>query len=250
MDKVRILGIAGSPRHPSNSEYLLRVALEAALAIDPESIQTIFYSIKGKKFAPCYSCFDRCRELQGDCTVRDDFQELASLWHQADGIVYSVPIYHMSYPGQLHCFLDRLGNTFGQAYKPPAKGVKAVGAIAQGTHLFSGQEHTVTDLIKHAVLMGCVPVAGDLWEAYLGGGGTTHSSIATDALESLQAQGDPDAEITVKACRSLGRRVAEMALILRAGMIAHQERYRQDPRYKPFFDRLDGSLPEAYRQAE
>ncbi|MGQ9584222.1 MAG: hypothetical protein ACUVXG_02325 [Anaerolineae bacterium] len=51
----------------------------------------------------------------------------------------------------------------------------------------------------------------------------------------------------MRGCASLGRRVVEMALILREGMIAHQDRYRQDPRYRPFYDRLDGSLPEAYR---
>ncbi|MBC7293910.1 MAG: hypothetical protein H5T84_07420, partial [Thermoleophilia bacterium] len=96
------------------------------------------------------------------------------------------------------------------------------------------------------VLMGCVPVAGDLWDSYLGAGGTTRSSIAGGALEALQAQGDPDAEITVRACVSLGRRVAEMALTLRAGILAFEERYRLDPCYRPFFDRVDGTLPSAY----
>lgn len=46
MGKVAILGIAGSPRHPSNSEFLLRVALEAAQAVDPEAVETAFYSIR------------------------------------------------------------------------------------------------------------------------------------------------------------------------------------------------------------
>lgn len=249
MKRINVLGICGSPRYPSNSAFLLEEALSAARDVDPERIETEFYSIKGKKFAPCYSCFDRCRELKGGCTVKDDFQELQGKWYLADAIIYSVPIYHMSYPAQLKCFVDRLGNTFGQAYKPPSKALKAIGAIAQGTHLFSGQEESLMDIIKHTMLMGCIPVAGDPWEAYLGAGGTTHSSIGKDAIRRLYAEEECDAVTAVTASRSVGRRVAEMALILRAGLLAEEDRFREDPKYRPFFDRLNGTLPENVSQA-
>ncbi len=113
----------------------------------------------------------------GECIIKDDFQELLEKWIEADVILYSVPVYHMGMPAQLKAFLDRLGNSlFGRYVKnfsPDAvtlpRSLKVIGSIAQGAHIFSGQEHTITDLINHALIMGCVPVTGDMWEAYIGG---------------------------------------------------------------------------------
>jgi hypothetical protein len=105
------------------------------------------------------------------------------------------------------------------------------------------------DIIKHTMLLGCIPVAGDPWEAYLGAGGTTHSSIGKDAIRRLYAEEECDAVTAVTASRSVGRRVAEMALILRAGLLAEEDRFREDPKYRPFFDRLNGTLPENVSQA-
>ena len=48
--KVRVLGIAGSPRRKGNSEFLLEQALEAAKSAAPEQVETEFYSMAGKKF--------------------------------------------------------------------------------------------------------------------------------------------------------------------------------------------------------
>lgn len=45
--------------------------------------------------------------------------------------------------------------------------------IAQGMHLSSGQEHALTDLINHALVMQSIPVTGDIWESYIGAAGRT-----------------------------------------------------------------------------
>src|SRR5659263_212162 len=97
--KLKVLGICGSPRK-GNSEFLLEKAMEAATSVKLDIVECTTYSIRGKKFSPCVAC-GRCVALDGECIIKDDFQELRDLWVQADVIIYSVPIYHMGMPGQL-----------------------------------------------------------------------------------------------------------------------------------------------------
>ncbi|GFN24266.1 flavodoxin family protein [Thermanaeromonas sp. C210] len=242
---IKVLGICGSPRK-GNSQYLLEKALEAAQQVAPGEVATELYSIRGKKFAPCIGC-SRCGEKQGECIFQDDFQELREKWLEADAIIYSVPVYHMGIPAQLKAFIDRLGNSLfgryaglfeGEATLP--KSMKVVGAIAQGCHLFSGQEHTITDLINHALVMGCVPVTGDMWEAYIGAAAWTYNEGGRNVLESKENAGSLDMRVALRGAATIGRRAAELAMIIKAGGQALSERLKQDPIYRPFLDRLQG----------
>lgn len=240
---IKVLGISGSPRK-GNSQFLLDEALRSARAVSPE-VDCTAYSLRGKKFGPCLSCF-RCGELRGECVVKDDFQELRDLWVAADVVIYSLPVYHMGIPGQLKCFLDRLGNSLFGRYRhlfPPGvdglpKLLKVVGCIAQGVHLCSGQEHTITDIINHALILQCVPVTGDMWQSYIGAAGWTSNDIARDALSRQAADGQADASLLVKAARDVGRRATEFALLLREGGRGLKEILRRDPAYLPFLERL------------
>lgn len=243
MRPLNILGISGSPRK-GNSEYLLDKALDAACDSAPGA-QRQQYSVRGKKFSPCVAC-GKCGENGGTCIIKDDFAELRDLWHSADVIIYSVPVYHMSIPGQLKCFIDRLGNeTFGRYTKlfEPGKEklpklMKVVGSIAQGIHFSSGQEHTLTDLINHALLMQCIPVTGDMWQAYIGGVGWTANDPARDALEKQMDRNEYDAMLAVQSARDIGKRAAELALIIREGGIHRKMELTKDPVYKPFTDSI------------
>ncbi len=240
----RILGISGSPRK-GNSQFLLEQALQAARGVSPGNVECTLYSLRGKKFAPCVSCF-RCGDLGGECVVKDDFQELRDLWVAADVVIYSVPVYHMGVPGQLKCFLDRLGNSLFGRYRhlfPPGvdslpKMLKVVGAIAQGVHLCSGQEHAIADLINHALILQCIPVTGDMWQSYIGAAGWTSNDIARDALARQAVAGQTDAAILVRAARDVGRRAMEVALVLREGGRHLRDTLREDPAYLPFLERL------------
>ena len=89
-------------------------------------------------------------------------------------------------------------------------------------------------LINHAVLMGCVPVAGDPWQSYLGAGGWTRGDIEKGALRRLYESGETDAQAAVAAADSLGRRVAQMALLLKAGGAASREMLAEDDAYSFF----------------
>ncbi len=245
---LSVLGISGSPRK-GNSEFLLEAALAAAKEIDPEEINIDQYSFRGKKFGPCISCF-RCGDSGGDCILKDDFSELRDLWVKADVVIYSVPVYHMSIPGQLKCFIDRLGNSlfarysrlFPEGKESLPKLMKVVGSIAQGVHLFSGQEHTLTDLVNHALLMQCIPVGGDMWESYIGAGGWTSNDIDRQALRNQVDDNLFDAKVGLKAAQDVGRRAVIQAQLIKAGGLALRDQLATDPAYKPFLARITGDL--------
>ncbi len=240
---MHILGISGSPRK-GNSEFLLAQALEAATAAAPgAAVET--WSVRGKKLHPCTAC-GRCTKHEGECIIRDDFQGIRDLWLQADVVIYSVPVYHMGLPGQLKCLLDRLGNSlfaryaklFAPGHESLPKHLKVVGNIAQGIHLHSGQESTLVQLVNHALLMQCVPSAGDMWECYIGAGAWTSNAVERTALQDQAGRGMFDAQAAVKAARDVGKRAVEMARILRAGAAALRDELSADPVYSPFLARL------------
>ncbi len=246
--ELRVLGISGSPRK-GNSEYLLHYALEGAVEYAPGRITTEEYSFRGKKFEPCIGC-GYCIRKNGECIYDDDFDDLRSKWFWADVIIYSLPVYHMSMPGQVKCYIDRLGNaTFGShrvimedGTETVAKQMKIIGTIAQGLHIFSGQEHTITDIINHTLIMQSIPVTGDLWETYIGAGAWTRNIDRRNAIEQLNKEGEFSAEAAVKASKKLGRRCVEQADIQIQGLIACGDQLRNDPGYSRLYESLDARL--------
>lgn len=244
MISLKILGIVGSPRK-GNSEYLLERALEGAESYAPDRTIIEVYRFRGKKFGPCIAC-DHCIRKNGECVHGDDFHELKELWLSADAVIYSLPVYHMSMPGQVKCFLDRLGNSlFGSHSATLADGsqtllkqMKAISSLAQGIHIFSGQEHTITDMINHTLMMQSVPVTGDMWEAYIGAGAWTANRISRGAMEELVNEGDPAAIASVKAARSLGRRTVETADFILSGIEARELALAGDPSYGYILERI------------
>ncbi|MBM3133742.1 MAG: flavodoxin family protein [Chloroflexi bacterium] len=236
MQRVKLLGINGSPRPQGNSQFLLEQALQEATATASGYVDFEVYQIGTKVIAPCDSCYT-CAKT-GECHIQDDFQELRDKWGEADAIIYSIPVYHMTIPGKLRCFIDRLGNSIWARYGGVSKSLRVIGSITQGSHIFSGQEHAITDLINHALVMGCVPISGDLWESYIGASGWTRNSTAKDAIRKLYMEGDFDAQVAVEAARSLGRRVIQLALLIKTGGEHHRQMLERDGGYKQFLMRL------------
>jgi multimeric flavodoxin WrbA len=232
MLKIKLLGISGSPRKMGNSHFLLGKALAAAKNAMPEEVLIESYSISGKDISGCIAC-NRCKDL-GGCAIEDDFQELRNKWLGADAIIYSVPVYQMGLPGQLKCFIDRLGHSSFDHRKH----LKAIGVIAQGGDLFSGQDQVMVSLILHAVFMGCVPVAGKVYGSHLGAGGWTRLRGCKNSLCSLWEDGEDDAQLTVKAVEDVAASVIQTAAILKAGGIACYDMLDEDGGFHSFLEHL------------
>jgi len=236
--KLKVLGIACSPRKNGNSEYLLEQALEEASSVYSNRVETRLYSFRGKRFSPCIACA-KCIELGGECVQKDSFQELRDEWIKGDVIIYSVPVYHMGIPGQLKCFIDRLGmSLFARNGMIMPKYGKMIGVIAQGAHLFSGQEHAMTDIINHALLVGCLPISGDSWESYIGAGGWTFDEPDENALRRHYENGDQDAVVAVKGARSVTRRAVQFASMLKAGAKLQRKMLENEKVLNPLLERL------------
>jgi len=213
---LKLLGICGSPRK-GNSEFLLKKALECSEKVTPNSLSMEIYNIRGKKFFPCIHC-NKCIDTKGECVQNDDFQWLRDKWVDADIIIYSVPVYHMGLPGQLKCFIDRLGHSLPKREIVNDR-LKTIGVIVQGIYLFSGQEVTIQQLVNHALLMGCIPVVPDpgVGTGLTGVGGWTFKDRDKNAIEKKYQQGDMEARLLVEASQGMVKKALKIVSILRAG---------------------------------
>lgn len=242
---IRVLGFCGSPR-VGNSLYLLEEALASIQKRADElgvQIEIDTCSIRGKKLSGCVMCQGCMKD--GTCLIKDDFAELQEKWLAADVVLYSVPVYHMGVPAQLKAFLDRLGNSsfgrykkvFGEDVVTTPRPMKVIGCISQGIHSSSGQENTILQIINHALISGCVPVAGDMWESYVGAGGWTQNAEGRDALKTQYAEGAESARVAVESSRTLAIRALDMAVLLRNGAM-NSPAVMADPKYIAFAEQL------------
>lgn len=212
--KVNILGICGSPRGDSNSLILLNKALEGAQQLAGVEVDT--YNFKGKKIEFCRHCLAYCSKHL-ECRHKDDFQEFKEKWLKADGIIWSVPVYHMGPPAKVRAALDRLSEVEFhtlRATQPDVKEpkyprfCKVGGTITQGGTKYGGQEITLQFFMNHFVLLDSFPVTGDMPESYLGVAG--HVPNREALLENHEL---------LQSAFSLGKRVAETAKIIKAGIM-------------------------------
>ena len=238
---IRVLGFCASPR-VGNSQFLLNQALESVKARAAElgeEVEIDTCTIRAKKLAGCVMC-QGCMQ-DGICRIKDDFGELQEKWLKADVVIYSVPVYHMGVPAQLKAFLDRLGNSsfcrykkiFGEDMVTTPRPMKVIGCISQGIHSNSGQENTILQIINSALISGCVPVVGDMWESYVGAGGWTLNDESRNALEKQFAAGEESARVAVVSSRSLAVRAMDLAVLLRNGA-KNSPAVMKDPKYIAF----------------
>lgn len=214
--KINLLTINASPRSPkrSHSQILLERAKAGAEKVG--AIDFLDYSFGGKKIGPCRMCIQHCSKNE-ECVLKDDFQEFRSKWLNSDGIIWSVPIYHMGPPSVVRAAIDRLNElrfqtSFIHKQKQYPRLNAAGGVIAQGGSLYGGQEITMQFFMQHFTLLQCLPVTADMPESYMGVGGRIRSKEEALSNENL-----------LKLSESLGQRVADMAKIKKAGMMLAQD---------------------------
>lgn len=99
---MKILGICLSPRKGGNSEILLGEAMRGAKEL---GAMTEFLTIRRMSIKPCNGCGDCVPE--GICAIKDDMQDVYPKILEADGVIFSTPVYFWSLPGSCKIFLDR-----------------------------------------------------------------------------------------------------------------------------------------------
>jgi multimeric flavodoxin WrbA len=178
------------------------------------------YNMAAKKVSHCIECY-RCREL-GTCYQKDNFQEIVDKWLEADGLIYATPVMHFGIPGSAKVVLDKLAHImFTKFDRKLPRFCKPTAVLAQGSSRYGGQEVTIQNLHGGLLMMNCLPVSGDTPGSYIGGPGFAPTwdkgSIRQDEQSLIVA-------------RNLGRRLAEMTLIVKNGLLA-MEKDLQDGYY-------------------
>lgn len=213
--KVRILGIAGSPRH-ANTEIMVKEALKATEVLG--NVETEFISIVGKKINPCigdWRCYYEATEERFCPTFKDDMQEIYEAMLRADGIIVGTPVYWGSITAQLKAVLDRT-LPFCHYSSTKFKGAlshKVGGALAMAYDRSGGQEYAIQTihnwmLVQDMIIVGSGP--GTPVICYYGGVG---HQLLTDEADAVKEDGEG-----LKSCRGTGIRVAHMAKIIKAGL--------------------------------
>jgi len=218
MQKVKVLGVVGSPRKNGNTAKLVKRALDDAMSVP--GVETELYEMGGKKFHHCTGCL-RCAET-GECVFKDDLADFIARYMEADGIIWGSPIYHMSITGLMKNAIDRLGNSLFCNYA--ARGLdfprfsKVCGTLTVGFHRYGGQDFVNMFMIQSSLVMNGVVVSGDtVMGNYIGAAANT-GELSMERLKSKDGiLGDKEA---LNSAGNLGKRVAEMTRIVKAGLLA------------------------------
>jgi len=201
---VILLGISGSLRKDSGTEYAVREALSAAQEIDGD-IETQFISLRNKKIRSCIHC-DMCFKKNSLCVVQDDFQEVQEAFLKADGYIIGSPCYNMSITPVLSSFMSRIRPVY-LPYPGHFNG-KVGGALVVGGGRNSGLEMSL--LTIHNFYM--------TYEILCSGGSLHEPAGAVIWSVDGSFQGAKNDQAGLESARRLGMRVAQMALILKTGL--------------------------------
>lgn len=99
---MKILGIIGSPRKNSNTEILVKEAMEGAreTGADVELL-----NITEKDIESCNGCA-LCLDTS-ECVISDDMQQIYPKLRKADGIFIGTPVYFWNVSSQVKALIDR-----------------------------------------------------------------------------------------------------------------------------------------------
>ena len=167
---MKVLIINGSPRLKGNSSTLVN---EMINIFNKEGVEVDNYQIGAKAIRGCMAC-GYCYE-HGECVFKDDVNDLAKRFEQADGLVVVSPVYYGSANGSIISLLDRLfySSHFSKKFK-----VGAAFAIARR----GGTTATFDELNKYFTISQMPIASGRYWN---NGFGRSEGQINQDE-EGLQ----------------------------------------------------------------
>lgn len=148
---MKVLIINGSPRVNGNSARLVD---EIVSIFKKDDIEVTNYQVGAKAIRGCMAC-GYCYE-HNECVFKDDVNELAKLFKDADGLIILSPVYYGSANGSLISLLDRLfySTNFDKRFK-----VGAAFAIARR----AGTTATFDELNKYFALNQMPVASGRYW---------------------------------------------------------------------------------------
>ncbi len=251
-EKVKILGISGSPRKNGNTASMVKYCLEWAEKMG--YVETEYLSLADYKLVPCTGCMKcfgfmapadddiKCYEFD------DDIKVLAPKVADCDGLLLGIPIYSGGPPSLFRIFHEKITH-FGPMSFTKFAGIlrfKALGIICQGGQVYGGQEFNYTHLCRSGQALGMY--IANAWpsidapmpqSSFAGGILTTIDGMAIygkDAWKKEATRTTPPASGSrnERTLKNLGRQLAVATMTLKIGRKAFKEAGFKEPELIPF----------------
>jgi multimeric flavodoxin WrbA len=103
-DKLKVLGVGGSPRAGGNSDALLRQILKG---VKEKNIATEAIHLRGYSFDPCIGC-ERCRKDEICTGLNDGMHLIYPKFLESKGLVLISPTHNYNITAWVKAFIDRL----------------------------------------------------------------------------------------------------------------------------------------------
>ncbi|QTA79138.1 NADPH-dependent FMN reductase [Desulfonema limicola] len=141
-----VLGLQGSPRKKSNTDFLLSAFMKEA---EKYGAKTHVVDVCSKNIQPCKE-FTTC-EKKGFCPIKDDMDpEIYPLLRQADVVVPASPVFFYNVTAQLKALIDRTQTLWARRYRlnltDPKRNIRRGFMLSQGAtkgkNLFLGIDLT------------------------------------------------------------------------------------------------------------
>lgn len=230
MQKVKILGISGSPRH-GNTEVMVKEALDSARELP--DVETEYYSLAGKNINFCDGCY-KCTVAtpENPCPpYPDDVVVLVKKMLESDGLIVGTPVYIGTVSAQLKAFFDRaVMMTELGAFRPIGARNKPVGAVVTSWDRIGGHCMAIVDIWRWAILQDMIVVgigpertkSVNYWgacatQAFHGDKPEVWWDFVNSPEELTAVKYD---KLGMQACRRIGKRVTEMTKLIKAGFEA------------------------------
>lgn len=144
----KIIAIYGSPRRKGNTATLLNQAVKGAVDAGATLEKIV---LRDLSMSPCLEIY-ACKK-NGECAIKDDFQEIREKLTSSDGIMLASPIFFYTVSAHTKILMDRCQSLWVKKYwVEPApksdghfkrKGLFISVGATQGKRLFDGVRLTV-----------------------------------------------------------------------------------------------------------
>ncbi|MDH5200019.1 MAG: flavodoxin family protein [Candidatus Bathyarchaeota archaeon] len=204
MSAIKVLGISGSPRKGRNTEKLLYLALEAA---GEAGASTELISLAELNIRQCVGCNTCVREKRCPLDDGDDMALVKGKLLEANAVVFAAPSYFGSVPGVMKNAMDRSRSLKMDGHRLAGK---VASALSLSGLRHGGAEQVAESIARFGLMHGMI-VVGGCGDPLSSG----HFGVATLQADEGWRRAEEDA-IAVANARGVGRRVAEVALALKA----------------------------------
>ncbi len=111
-DKVKVLGLFGSPRREGNTDLLLEEMLKGAEEAGAQIERIVITELK---FSPCIECHG-CDET-GECVLDDDMAKVYPKLLEAGWIILASPIFFYGVTAWTKALIDRVQSLWVRKYR-------------------------------------------------------------------------------------------------------------------------------------